>query len=131
MTDERDIVREIRLGCCRLADLMVNSQGTARYRGYQVRYGLGGDGGADLIGIQRSSGRFVAFEVKRPGWRPRNKRDKSRWHKQIRFLMRVRLSGGIGAVVDCVDDARGLLSGELDAGADRWLELPADREPLP
>lgn len=39
-----------------------NNQGVADIRGYKVRFGVGGPGGADLIGIYR--GRFIAIEIK-------------------------------------------------------------------
>jgi len=124
---ERDVVRAIRLGCCELADLMVNAVGVADFGTHKVTYGLGGPGGSDLVGQLRGSGRFAALEVKRPGWRPRNAKDKARWASQVAFLKRVRRSGGIGAAVDCLEDARGVLAGELDPSAPDWVELPADR----
>ncbi len=41
-----------------------NNIGVAEIRGYKVRFGVGGPGGADLLGIFR--GRFVAVEIKTP-----------------------------------------------------------------
>lgn len=79
------------------------------------RFGVGGKGGADILGIVRVEprceicetareycrpdliGRFFALEVKTPtGWiRP----------EQIQFLNLVRGLGGFGAVVRSVDEA--------------------------
>lgn len=52
-----------------------------------IRFGIGGKGGSDLIGILRRSGRLIACEVKRPGQTPRQ--------DQEDFLARVSASGGI------------------------------------
>jgi hypothetical protein len=62
-----------------------------------VRYGVGGVGGSDLIGIHRTTGRFVACEVKRPGKFPTA--------EQQAFLTRVARSGGLAFVARCVGDA--------------------------
>ena len=59
-----------------------------------VHYGVGGPGGADLVGLERGTGRLVVCEVKRPGERPRE--------DQEAFLERIRLSGGIAFWADSV-----------------------------
>lgn len=62
-----------------------------------VRAGVGGKGGSDLIGILRSSGRFVACECKVEGKKPT--------HEQELFLDVVRLCGGLAFVARSVSDA--------------------------
>ena len=88
---ESEIQRE-----CRLAangpDVVVwrNNVGVCTHdSGDRVAYGVGGTGGADLLGIV--AGRFCAFEIKRPREKPRA--------DQARFLNLVRLKGGFAAVV--------------------------------
>ena len=44
--------------------LFRNNIGVAEMRGYKVRFGVGGPGGADLIGL--FNGRFIAIEIKTP-----------------------------------------------------------------
>ena len=67
---------------------------SAKHGARWVRYGVGGSGGADLVGLERSTGRLVVCEVKRPGERPRE--------DQEAFLERIRLSGGIAFWADSV-----------------------------
>ncbi len=95
---ESEIQRE-----CRLAangpDVVVwrNNVGTCEFEsGDKVAYGVGGTGGADLLGVV--AGRFCAFEVKRPKEKPRA--------DQVRFLNLVRLKGGFAAVVTSPDEMR-------------------------
>lgn len=83
-----------------LVDWMRNNVGfDAEHR---VHYGCGGKGAADLLGIERSTGRFVACEVKRPGQRPRP--------DQQRFLERVALSGGLAICARCAGDVLAVLA---------------------
>lgn len=95
---ENQIQRE-----CRLAangpDVAVfrNNVGTCTHEsGDKVAYGVGGKGGADLLGVV--AGRFCAFEIKRPGEKPTA--------KQKLFLNLIRLKGGFAAVVTSADEMR-------------------------
>lgn len=57
---------QIRLALGAIPSLVLfrNNVGVAEMRGHTVRFGVGGPGGADLIGI--FNGRFVAVEIKTP-----------------------------------------------------------------
>ena len=77
-------------------------------RGVPVRFGLGNDSSrlnavlksSDLIGIA-PSGRFVAIEVKKAGWRgPRTDRERA----QAAFINLVRKQGGIAAFVTTIEE---------------------------
>lgn len=57
----QDAIR-LALGAVRGLVLWRNNIGVAEIRGHKVRFGVGGPGGADLLGIYR--GRFVAIEIK-------------------------------------------------------------------
>lgn len=61
---ESQLQDRIRLALGRVDGLCLwrNNIGVAEMRGYKVRFGVGGPGGADLLGLYR--GRFVAVEVK-------------------------------------------------------------------
>lgn len=63
---ESEIQTEVRLALGREPDLCLwrNNIGVAEARGHKIRFGVGGPGGADLIGVFR--GRFVAVELKTP-----------------------------------------------------------------
>lgn len=71
-----------------------NNTGFDRER--RVKYGLG-LGGADLVGLLRPFGRFVAFEVKTQAGRTSN--EQRLWADAVRAV------GGFAAVVRSVDDA--------------------------
>ncbi len=77
--------------------LFRNNVGVADFHGKKVRFGVGGPGGSDLIGILKPSGRFVALEVKNSTGRVTP--------EQHRYLELVRRAGGFGAVVRCPVDA--------------------------
>lgn len=62
----------------------------------KIRYGLG-NGGADLVGMLRGSGRVVALEVKTPIGRLSA--------DQVAWLAAVRARGGFAAVVRSVAEA--------------------------
>ncbi len=64
--------------------------------GRWVTYGLG-VGGADLVGILRGSGRFVAFEVKTDTGKLSP--EQTAWHRVVNA------SGGFACVVRSVDEA--------------------------
>lgn len=65
-----------------------------------VQYGLG-RGSADLVGILRGTGRFVALEVKTPSGRV--------GRDQISWMHAVRSAGGFASVVRSVDEAMAAL----------------------
>lgn len=94
---ESQIQDAIRLALGREPDLVLwrNNCGSAERRGHHIRFGVGGPGGADLIGIFR--GRFVAAEIKSA--RGRQSED------QRRFQSLVQSKGGVYAVLRSVDDA--------------------------
>lgn len=77
------------------------SSGQNRY----VRSGLC-PGSSDIIGWTRD-GRFLAIELKRPGWKPTKK-----WlaGMQPKFLKAVADAGGVSGVITSVDEAEALLS---------------------
>jgi len=76
-----------------------NNIGVAEIRGYRVRFGVGGAGGSDLIGLFR--GVFVAVEVKTPIGRLSA--------DQKLYQRLVESKQGVFAVVRSEDDARALL----------------------
>lgn len=63
-----------------------------------IHYGVGGEGGADLIGILRGTGRLVACEVKTATGRVRA--------EQQVFASRVSADGAIVVVARSVEDVR-------------------------
>jgi hypothetical protein len=71
--------------------------------GAWIRYGVGGPGGADLLGWATVDGvaRFVAIEVKSPGGRLRK--------DQRHFLDTVTAAGGLAGVAHSVDEALAIL----------------------
>lgn len=69
--------------------------------GRYIRFGVGGKGGSDVIGIT-SSGKFFAIEVKTPKGRTSKEQDS--------FLSRVKEQGGIAGVARSPKDALDLLS---------------------
>ncbi len=95
------LVHEIRI---RLAgpgsDLVLwqNQTGVAKFEGgSRVRYGLA-KGSADLIGVLRPGGRFVALEIKTGTG--------TETDEQLLFLALVRNCGGFAAVVRSLDEAK-------------------------
>lgn len=68
--------------------------------GQFIRYGVGGKGGSDLIGLTRD-GKFAAIEVKIGRGKPTP--------EQIKFVEFVRSKGGRAAVVWSVDEAMAAL----------------------
>lgn len=71
----------------------------------KVHYGIGGRGGADLIGIYR--GRFVGIEVKSPGVYT----EKERLENQSNFLRAIRDAGGVAGFASSVEEAEGIING--------------------
>ncbi len=109
---ERDIQHAIRLelGLDPRVVLWRNTQGFYKEAGRSISYGVGGPGGADLLGILRPSGRFVALEVKQASGRVSPEQEK--------FLELVRRSGGFGAVVRSVDEARAAIARAVNGASE-------------
>lgn len=112
MTAEATLQAALRVEAARLGVyLWRNNSGVLRDdRGVPVRFGLGNDStrinavlkSSDLIGIT-ATGRFVAIEVKAPGWRgPRTERERA----QAAFIDLIRRQGGIGAFVTSIEELR-------------------------
>lgn len=66
-----------------------------------IRYGVGGVGGSDLIGVHKPTGRFLAIEVKTSKGRPSA--------AQLNFIQQVIASGGIAGIARSPEDALKLL----------------------
>lgn len=100
---ESQIQDAVRLSLGRHPDLVLwrNSIGVAERRGFTIRFGVGGPGGADLIGLFR--GRFVAIEIKTPTGRQSP--------EQRLFQQLVERKGGTYVVLRSVDDAERWLAG--------------------
>jgi len=98
---ERDIQHEIReaLGLDSRVILWRNNVGAYQKDRQWIRYGLGGNGGADLVGMLRGSGRLLALELKT--------RSGKVSEDQRLFLQLVRTAGGFAAVVRSVEEAVG------------------------
>ena len=69
-----------------------------------IKYGVGGVGGADLIGIHKPTGKFLAIEVKAPKGRASA--------EQINFSQVVRAANGIAGIARTVQEALDLLPRE-------------------
>lgn len=95
---ESQLQDEIRLALGRIPGLVLfrNNIGVADMRGCKVRFGVGGPGGADLIGIY--NGRFVAVEIKTQTGRQSE--------EQATFQRLVESKGGIYKVLRSVEEAR-------------------------
>lgn len=88
---------QIRLALGNVPGLVLfrNNIGTAEMRGYRVKFGVGGPGGADLIGLW--NGKFVAVEIKTPTGRQSP--------DQKRFQALVESKGGEYVILRSVEDA--------------------------
>lgn len=112
---ETDIAGRLRLRASELGvTLWRNNSGAAFNRdGRPVRFGLGNDSrllsaamkSSDLIGIA-SNGRFIALEIKKPGW---HFRGTEREIAQRNFIDHVRRNSGIAGFVTSVEDMTVLL----------------------
>lgn len=69
-----------------------------------IKYGVGGVGGSDLIGIYKPTGQFLAVEVK-------SAKGKSS-AEQLNFIEQVKASGGIAGIARSVQEALDLLPRE-------------------
>lgn len=115
MPSEQTLQAVIRAEAARMGVyLWRNNSGVLRDdRGVPVRFGLGNDSprlnaalkSSDLIGIA-PGGRFVAIEVKAPGWRGvRTDRERA----QEAFINLVRGAGGIAGFVTSIEELRSCL----------------------
>ncbi len=71
--------------------------------GRLIRYGVGGKGGSDLVGIA-PDGRFLAVECKAATGRVRP--------EQVQFIDAVRRAGGLAGIARSADDAVRISRGE-------------------
>lgn len=96
--NESQLQDRIRLALGAVPGLVLfrNNVGVAELRGHTVRFGVGGPGGADLIGIW--NGRFVAIEIKTPTGRQSA--------DQIKFQALVESKGGEYVILRSVDEAK-------------------------
>lgn len=99
---ESQIQIDVRLALGAEPELVLwrNNVGVAEARGSKIRFGVGGPGGADLIGIFR--GRFVAIEIKTPIGRQSE--------DQKVFQQLVERKGGIYVVLRSAEEARAWLA---------------------
>lgn len=77
-----------------------NNIGRAQLHGHTIAFGVGGPGGADLLGVFR--GIFTAVEIKSA--------DGRQTEEQRRFEQLVRRKGGIYVVLRSADDAHAWLA---------------------
>ena len=98
MQPESRLMRAIRIALLRDRRVHVtrNNTGMAEVHGQFIRFGLG-KGGADLVGMQRGSGRAVAFEVKTATGRVSD--DQKKWGAKFTAL------GGFYRVVRSPEEA--------------------------
>lgn len=95
------LVAEIRLALGKRTDVIMFRNSVGYDKEKHVKFGLM-KGSSDLIGLVKPSGRFIALEVKLPGWkRPRNQHER----EQQEFIDMIRSAGGYGAFVTSVDTA--------------------------
>lgn len=99
---ESQLQDAIRLALGRMPDLVAwrNNIGHAVMHGHRVTFGVGGPGGADLIGML--GGRFLAIEVKSPTGRQSA--------EQRLFEGLVKSKGGIYLMPHSVDEALELVA---------------------
>jgi hypothetical protein len=107
---ESQIQIDVRLALGAEPDLVLwrNNIGVGEVRGSKIRFGVGGPGGADLIGLFR--GRFVAIEIKTTVGR--------QTEEQQRFQQLVERKGGIYVVLRSADEARA------------WIDCLKHTEPM-
>ncbi len=63
-------------------------------------------GVSDILGVQPKSGKMIAIEVKKPGWKIPGLKSRARNHydNQFGFLQSIVANGGIGFFACSVDD---------------------------
>lgn len=71
----------------------------------KVWYGIGGEGGSDIVGIYK--GRFIGIEVKVPD--ARTKAD--RLEKQSNFIRVIRDNGGLAGFATSPEEAEAIING--------------------
>ena len=105
---ESRIQDEIRLALGRIPGLVLwrNNVGLAEMHGRKVRFGVGGPGGADLIGVYL--GRFLAVEVKTATGRQTD--------EQRTFQNLVESKGGIYVVLRSAEEAAAWASQLISTG---------------
>jgi len=81
-----------------------NSGALINPKGRPVRFGR--PGSADILGLQRGTGRFIAIEVKKPDTL------KSLTDLQRGFLEDIHDYGGLAGVATCLEDVDRILGGE-------------------
>jgi len=98
---EANIQKEIMLALSQAGcTIFRNNTGAYRDGDRFIRYGVGGKGGSDLLGISYS-GRFLAVEVKTAKGKPTN--------DQINFINVVKSKNGIAFVARSAEEAVRLL----------------------
>lgn len=106
--NETAILQAIRLELGKRSDVMLfrNNCGAWKDRdGRIIRYGLGGPGGADLIGwvVRNGVATFCALEIKAPGG--------VRSDAQTNFIEVVRKAGGVAGFATSVEEAEKIIYG--------------------
>jgi hypothetical protein len=91
LTTERSVESDVKFRTCKLVRWYDNETGVAKFGAARVKYGLG-KGSADLVGIRRTDGRFVALELKKPGEKP--------MPHQLEWLAGVAFAGGLALWTD-------------------------------
>lgn len=95
------LVAEIRLELGKRTDVIMFRNSVGYDKEKHVKYGLM-VGSSDLIGLVKPSGRFIALEVKLPGFtRPRNAHER----EQAEFIQMINEAGGFGGFVTSVEEA--------------------------
>jgi len=114
---ETNIVQLVRLKCSQLGKVMWrNNRGKLEDKfGRWVEFGIGGDGGSDLIGYSRVTvtpdmvgqtiAVFTAYEVKTlETIIPKGEKQKKHYAEQQRFLNAIIRSGGIAKMICSPDE---------------------------
>lgn len=83
-----------------------------------VHYGVGGEGGADLIGVLRGSGIILSAEIKTATGRARE--------AQLVFARRIAADGGISVVARTISDIRNAIDNHHAAGLTAQRSAPRD-----
>ena len=99
MNAETEIQQRIRLAMSLIPGVVLWRNSIGFDSKTKVRYGIGGNGGADLIGWY--NGRFLAIEVKVFGG--------NRSPEQVNFIAAVRAAGGLAGFACTVDEARAIV----------------------
>jgi len=124
MTAESEIQRDIQMEAPKAgARLLRNNIGAYQDEtGRWVHYGVGGKGGADLLGwcekvitpemVGATVAIITACEVKGSDWRPpKSGKQFERWKLQQQFVAAINQAGGIATVASSVDDLTRAING--------------------